>query len=56
MSMRHSHTIDAVIYVNYTSHIMSSTRIIIEDESLFDRKFLFFLFSHEGLKVFIESF
>ncbi len=51
--------IDAVIYINYTSHIlfiMSFTCIIIKDESLFNQKFLFFLFSHEDLKIFIESF
>ncbi len=59
MFMHYSHTIDAVIYVNYTLHIlfiMSSTRIIIEDESSFNQKFLFFLFSHEDLKIFIKSF
>ncbi len=56
MFMHHLHMIDAVIYVDYTSHIMSSTRIIIEDESSFDRKFLFFLFSHKDLKIFIKSF
>ena len=51
--------IDTVTYVNYTSHIlfiMSSTRIIIEDESSFNQKFLFFLFFYEDLKIFIESF
>ncbi len=56
MFMHHSHMIDAVIYVNYISHIMSFTRIIIEDESSFDWKFFFFLFSYKDLKIFIESF
>ncbi len=59
MLMRYLHIIIAVIHINYTSHIlsiMSSIRIIIEDESSFDRKFLFFLFSHRDLKIFIESF
>ncbi len=57
--MHHSYMIDTVTYVNYTSHIlfiMSSTRIIIEDESSFNQKFLFFLFFYEDLKIFIESF
>ncbi len=54
--MHHSHIINAIIYVNYASHIMSFTRIIIEDESSFNRKFLFFLFFYEDLKIFIESF
>jgi len=57
--MHYLHVIIAVIYINYTSHIlfiMSSIRIIIKDESSFDRKFLFFLFSYKDLKIFIESF
>ena len=57
--MHYLHMIDAVIYVNYTSYIlfiMSFTCIIIEDESSFDWKFLFFLFFHKDLKIFIESF
>ncbi len=59
MFMHHLHIIDAVIYINYTSHIlfiMSSTCIIIEDELLFNQKFLFFLFIYKDLKIFIESF
>ncbi len=59
MFMYYLHIIIAVIYINYTSHIlfiMSSICIIIEDESLFDWKFLFFLFSHKDLKIFIKSF
>ncbi len=59
MFMCYLHVIIAVIYINYTSHIlfiMSSIHIIIEDESSFNRKFLFFLFSYKDLKIFIESF
>ncbi len=40
MFMHRLYTIDAVIYVNYTSHILSiilSTRIIIEDELSFNQ-------------------
>jgi len=57
--MCYLHIIIAVIYINYTSYIlfiMSSIRIIIEDESLFNQKFLFFLFSYKDLKSFIKSF
>ncbi len=57
--MCYLHVIIAVIYINYTSHILStvsSIYIIIEDESSFNQKFLFFLFSYRDLKIFIESF
>ncbi len=57
--MCYLHVIIAVIYINYTLHIlftMSFIHIIIEDKSLFNQKFLFFLFSHRDLKIFIKSF
>ena len=57
--MRYLHVIIAVIYIKFTSYIlfiMSFIHIIIEDESSFNWKFLFFLFSHKDLKIFIESF
>ncbi len=59
MFMHYLHVIIAVIYINYTSHILSTMsfiHIIIEDESSFNWKFLFFLFSYRDLKIFIESF
>ncbi len=59
MFMHYLHVIIAVIYINYTLHILSTMsfiRIIIEDESSFNRKFLFFLFSYKDLKIFIKSF
>ncbi len=57
--MCYLHVIIAVIYINYTSHILftlSFICIIIEDKSSFNWKFLFFLFSHKDLKIFIKSF
>ncbi len=59
MFMCYLHVIIAVIYINYTLHIlfiMSFIHIIIEDESSFNQKFLFFLFSYKDLKIFIKSF
>ncbi len=57
--MCYLHVIIAVIYINYTSHILftlSFICIIIEDKSSFNWKFLFFLFSYKDLKIFIKSF
>ncbi len=59
MFLCYLHVIIAVIYINYIIYIlftMSFIYIIIKDKSLFNWKFLFFLFSYKDLKISIESF